>query len=218
MVGGLWLVGTLVAISQRDAVATVGNRLVPPHTGNPAPARPPRAAGPPATSWDDSTACVVPGGTTLLPSDTGIWLGPRFLPQPWPFTTGTPLVPVPVPLVVTTSAASGLGDLTVNEVEQIQRVVDSASRPLTVVGSAARGTRRNPETDLPIGKGEGTRSDIDYLGSPSSMPYFEQTGLLYKLPSLAPEGLIEGLHMSSDGPGIYFEPGIPPVLKPEASQ
>gem|GEM_PF-3891141 len=87
LVGGIWLVGTLVALTQRDAVAAVGNSLVAPHTGHPAPAPPPLASGPPATSGDDIGACVVPGGTTLLPPDTGIWLGPSFIPQPWPFTT-----------------------------------------------------------------------------------------------------------------------------------
>jgi len=63
LVGGIWLVGTLIALTQRDAVADVGTSLVPPHTGHPAPATPPLASGPPATSWDDIDACVVPGGT-----------------------------------------------------------------------------------------------------------------------------------------------------------
>ncbi len=99
LVGSIWLVGTLVALTQRDAVADVGNSLVAPHTGHPAPAPPPLASGPPATSEDDIGACVVPGGTTLLPPDTGIWLGPSFIPQPWPLTTGAPGEQVDEPLV-----------------------------------------------------------------------------------------------------------------------
>ena len=44
--------------------------------------------------------------------------------------------------------------------------------PLHVVGSAARGERRNVGTDLPIGKGENTRSDIDVLIGHSSKQNF----------------------------------------------
>lgn len=67
---------------------------------------------------------------------------------------------------VATEGASGLGDLTSGEVGQIQGVVDSAGRPLNVVGSAARGARRGIGSDVPIGKGAGTRSDIDYVVPP----------------------------------------------------
>jgi hypothetical protein len=90
-----------------------------------------------------------------------------------------------------TAAKTPLGDLTTAEIKQIQGTVDAAGRPLEVVGSAARGTRREVGTDLPIGKDPPdmpgtTRSDIDYLAPPSSHPYFEgQT-----LPSIGPEGLI----------------------------
>jgi len=63
------------------------------------------------------------------------------------------------------SEASGLGDLTRAEVAQIQRVVDGmGGGGLVVGGSAARARRRNPGRRwLPIGKGPGTRSDIDYF-------------------------------------------------------
>ena len=62
-----------------------------------------------------------------------------------------------------------LGDLTQDEVRQIQRVVNEATRmsgkqeQLYVVGSAAKAARRNPGTKLPFGKEAGTKSDIDYL-------------------------------------------------------
>jgi RHS repeat-associated protein len=77
-----------------------------------------------------------------------------------------------------------LGDLTSEEIKRIQGVVDLAERPLEVIGSAARGERRNIGTDLPIGKGAGTRSDIDYLVPLSSMGNYR--GLVGNLPSVDP--------------------------------
>lgn len=104
-------------------------------------------------------------------------------------------------------------DLTVMEAKQIQSVVDQAGRPLEVVGSAAKGTRRGVGTNLPIGKGPGTKSDIDYLVPPSSMAYYE--GLSNKLPSLDPKsGIIPGTHNPGIGPGIRFEPGESPSILP----
>jgi RHS repeat-associated protein len=87
--------------------------------------------------------------------------------------------------------AASLGDLTVGEVRQIQTVVNEAGRPLEVVGSAARGARRGVGTDLPLGKGPGTRSDIDFVAPPSSHQNFK--GLEGGLPSLDPKtGIIPG--------------------------
>lgn len=109
----------------------------------------------------------------------------------------------------------GLGDLTPVEVRQIQSVVDDAGRPLEVVGSAASGTRRGVGSDLPIGKGPGTRSDIDVLVPPSSMQHFE--GLERRLPSLDPRsGIIPGTHNPHIGPAVRFEPGVTPRLIPGA--
>jgi RHS repeat-associated protein len=111
------------------------------------------------------------------------------------------------------AAASGLGDLTIGEVRVIQSVVDRARRPLNVVGSAARGTRRGIGTNLPIGKGIGTRSDIDYLAPPYGLPYFE--GLQESLPSIDPAGGISpGLVNPYMGPSIRFEPGTSPFYVP----
>jgi hypothetical protein len=108
---------------------------------------------------------------------------------------------------------SGFGDLTIAEVRQIQSVVNQAGRPLEVVGSAARGTRRGIGTDLPIGKGPGTRSDIDFLAVPSSNPYFR--GLESQLPSLDPlTGIIPGAGNKFIGPVIRFEPGVSPSFIP----
>ena len=60
------------------------------------------------------------------------------------------------------STRAGYGDLTVAEVNQIQAVVDSINYPIIVVGSAAKSERRNHSLDLPIGKAENEKSDIDY--------------------------------------------------------
>jgi RHS repeat-associated protein len=105
-----------------------------------------------------------------------------------------------------------LGDLTLDEIRRIQQVVDKAGRPLEVVGSAARAERRGVGTKRPIGKGPGTRSDIDYLVPPGSLDYFK--GLDGQLPSF--NGLIPGMHNPFIGPGIRFEPHTAPVFRPGA--
>jgi len=108
---------------------------------------------------------------------------------------------------------SGLGDLTKAEVKNIQKVVDQAERPLEVVGSAASGTRRGVGTDLPLGKGPGTKSDIDYVTNPAHMPYFMD--VQQKLPSLDPKtGINPGVVNPYMGPGIRFEPGAKPTIIP----
>lgn len=104
-----------------------------------------------------------------------------------------------------TGSRAALGDLTRAEIRQIQGVVNEAGRPLEVVGSAAKGTRRNVGTSLPIGKGPGTRSDIDYLVPPSSFDHY--IGLENKLPGLDPKtGIVPGVHNPFLGPGFRFEP------------
>ena len=111
------------------------------------------------------------------------------------------------------TAASGLGDLTVGEIRAIQSVVDRAQKPLNVVGSAAKGLRRGVGTDFPIGKGIGTRSDIDYVAPPYGLPYFN--GLQEYLPSIDPNGGISpGLFNPYEGPSVRFEPGSKPFFIP----
>jgi len=95
------------------------------------------------------------------------------------------------------------GDLTFDEMQQIQAIVDAAGRPLDVVGSAASGTRRGVGTDLPIGKGPGTRSDIDYTAPPSSLPYFR--GLQDGLPGAGVPPIFPGGANPVIGPSIRFE-------------
>jgi hypothetical protein len=97
--------------------------------------------------------------------------------------------------------------------QAIQGVVDSAGRPLDVIGSAASGARRGIGTDLPIAKGPGTRSDIDYLIYPSNLPYFE--GITGGLSSIDPKtGIVPGAANPFQGPSIRFEPGATPKFVP----
>jgi hypothetical protein len=103
------------------------------------------------------------------------------------------------------TAAKNTGDLTKAEIKQIQKTVDEAGRPLDVVGSAAAGTRRGVGTNDPIGKGPGTKSDIDYVAPPSSLGYYD--GLQGKLPGIDPKtGIIPGVANPNIGPSIRFEP------------
>lgn len=107
-------------------------------------------------------------------------------------------------------AASGLGDLTRAEVGQIQNVVDEAGRPLDVVGSAARGERRNVGSDLPIGKGAGSRSDTDFTTAGANRGNFE--GLEGRLPNTDPRTPILRGTPESGNPSVRFEPNTPPRM------
>lgn len=83
--------------------------------------------------------------------------------SPSPETGAAASVPssaVCMPLLVSDSLEAYL---TTHEARAIQSVVDQLQRDLVVVGSAAKGKRRNRETAFPIGKGLNKKSDIDYL-------------------------------------------------------
>jgi RHS repeat-associated protein len=103
-----------------------------------------------------------------------------------------------------------LGDLSAQEVAAIQQVVDEAGRPLYVVGSAAKGARRGIGSGLPVGKGPGSCSDIDYLVGPSSFEHFLE--LQDRLPLNT--GLIPGNPNPFLGPSIKFSPQAPPLFLP----
>ena len=70
-------------------------------------------------------------------------------------------------------------------------VVNEAGRTLEVVASVAKGTRRGVGANLPIGKGPGTKSDIDYMVPHSSMDYFK--GLQHKLQGLGTKPAMGGV-------------------------
>ena len=66
---------------------------------------------------------------------------------------------------------------------------------------------------MPIGKGPGTRSDIDVLVGPSSRGNFQS--LENRLPSLDPKsGVITGTQNPHIGPAVRFEPGARPRFVP----
>lgn len=103
--------------------------------------------------------------------------------------------PIPNP-----NRRSGLGDLTVQEVESIQGTTNRAGRPLGVAGSAAKGTRQ-------------PWSDVDYLATPGSLPYLQPHAA--GLPRLEPtDGSVPGSINPFQGPGIQFSPKSRPVLVP----
>jgi hypothetical protein len=53
------------------------------------------------------------------------------------------------------------GVLTQEEFDELQKVADKWGIEIKVHGSRARGEGRNIDTNLPVGKGEGTKSDVD---------------------------------------------------------
>jgi Pretoxin HINT domain len=55
----------------------------------------------------------------------------------------------------------GPGKLTASEADALQNIANKYKTDVDVVGSRSRGAGRNIDTDLPVGKGPGTRSDID---------------------------------------------------------
>ena len=99
-----------------------------------------------------------------------------------------------------TELTFNLGDLSPDEILQIQSLTEHVGRPIWVVGSAARG-ERNPT------------SDIDYLTGPSSLPYWQP--VQNELPGIDPEhGIVPGTHNPHQGGAIRFEPGEVPKVIP----
>lgn len=141
-------------------------------------------------------------------------------------------------------AAGALGDLRPHEVRDIQNVVEEAQRrmdrvlqsvgaapgelpvDIVVVGSAARGARRNPDTQLPFGKGPHTRSDIDYAVPDRAVSehVFTEQGLSRPdeafwrgLPGFDTRTVGGQLHHtmpSTTEPRIWFRAGRDPVCLP----
>jgi hypothetical protein len=125
------------------------------------------------------------------------------------FSAGLPFLGMAdaVGALVSGNASSGLGDLTVNEVQQIQQAVDATGQPVTVIGSAANGTRN-------------AASDIDYLFEqmpefPSEMNDVDE--IMEQLPDVDwSHGAIRGTFNPYLGSGISFAPGATPVVLPAA--
>jgi hypothetical protein len=95
-----------------------------------------------------------------------------------------------------------VGDLTPEETAQIQAVVDREGVVVAVGGSAARGERRNAGTAMPYGKGDSSKSDIDF--------WFEDPKTFGRVSGQLP-GFDGKPLLSFPYPGIYFSPGRPPL-------
>ncbi|MBF0548699.1 MAG: RHS repeat-associated core domain-containing protein [Candidatus Riflebacteria bacterium] len=94
---------------------------------------------------------------------------------------------------------NGFGDLTANEVRQIQNLARQTGEDVTVVGSAAKGTRG---IKRPV-------SDIDYLVDPEAS--IRSGGKLEDLirdtaPGPQEHGILKGTPDLSRGPAIIFKP------------
>jgi len=99
--------------------------------------------------------------------------------------------------------AGDTGDLSATEIGAIQKVADEWNEPIAVFGSAANSQRRNRELALPMGKGEGEKSDIDYW-FPTGMPSAARA----QLPDCDGK-----TRTSQDGlpfPAVIFSPGNAP--------
>jgi len=111
-------------------------------------------------------------------------------------------------------ALSG-GSLTAQETAQLQALADAHGTQIDVVGSRAAGAGRNIESALPVGKGPGTRSDIDirYDGQVDINTGGRFTNQLRQVGGSA------GAPSFSTGPGgstapvIEFRPGQPPIWR-----
>jgi hypothetical protein len=119
-------------------------------------------------------------------------------------------------------ALTGLGDLTSDEVNQIQALVEEAGQPIWVVGGAAKGTRRNVGTNLPFKrllgeKTSSTRSDIDYFFEYDKIDVYgrPRMDVFRRLPDLdTRHGILGGWVRRRLTTGILFQPGKPPEVHP----
>jgi hypothetical protein len=141
-------------------------------------------------------------------------------------------------------AGAALGDLRPHEVREVQNIVEEAQRridhvlqsvgaapgelpvDIVVIGSAARGARRNADTQLPFGKGPGTRSDIDYAVPDRAVSdhVFSERGLSRadeafwrQLPGFDTRTVGGQLHHtmpSTTEPRIWFRAGRDPMFLP----
>lgn len=125
---------------------------------------------------------------------------------------GAPRAAPAVPGAV--GAGARLGDLTPNEIARIQAAADRFGNDIYVVGSAAKGARRNVGTDLPLGQfgraKNGTRSDIDYAVRNG----LDDHPALRGLPDVDPSFGVRGVDYLNlpNSPAIRFSPGRPPTL------
>jgi hypothetical protein len=109
-------------------------------------------------------------------------------------------------------AAARVGDLSPAEVARIQAAAEQLGADIYVVGSAAKGTRRNVGSDLPLarfGEGKaGTRSDIDYAVRSG----LDDRANTLRLPDVDSSWGVRGVdYLNLDrSPAIRFSPGKAP--------
>jgi hypothetical protein len=112
------------------------------------------------------------------------------------------------------SSTAKLGDLTTAEAAKIQAAADKLGSDLYVVGSAAKGARRNVGSDLPLaefgGSKLGTRSDIDYAVKNG----LDDAASKLDLPDVDSSWGVRGVDYLSlnNSPAIRFSPGKAPEL------
>lgn len=118
------------------------------------------------------------------------------------------------PAAAAAAAAQPLGDLRPSEIARIQAAADELGESIYVVGSAAKGARRNVDTDLPLagfgGSKAGTRSDIDYAVRNGIDDVANELDLPDVDPSFGVRG-IDYLNLDNS-PAIRFSPGRAPEL------
>jgi hypothetical protein len=113
----------------------------------------------------------------------------------------------------------GPGRLTSQEAEQIQRIANRYNTEIHVIGSRAAGGGRNIYTDLPVGKGDGTRSDIDMRID--GQANIDSRGDLSRRAADVGSGAGSprdnlGLYPTAP-PAIIFRPNQPPKFIPEGN-
>jgi hypothetical protein len=103
----------------------------------------------------------------------------------------------------------GPGKLTESEAKALQDVANKYKTDIYVVGSRGRGEGRNIDTDLPVGKGPGTRSDIDLKVNPDLDPrtHGRFSSEIY---NTVPGASVMSRHGNTDPPYIRFSPNTPP--------
>lgn len=113
-----------------------------------------------------------------------------------------------------TATTAVLGDLRPSEIARIQAAADQLGADLYVVGSAAKGARRNIDTDLPFanfgGAKTGTRSDIDYVVRTD----LDDVANGLDLPDIDPNFGVRGVGWITldNSPAIRFSPGRAPEV------
>lgn len=112
------------------------------------------------------------------------------------------------------AAGVRLGDLNPAEVAKIQSAAETLGADLYVVGSAAKGARRNVGSDLPLaefgGSKVGTRSDIDYAVKNG----LDDAASKLDLPDMDSSWGVRGVdYLNLDNsPAIRFSSGQPPEV------